>query len=780
MRGRVAALVLVLLTGCEPPGHGPIASGISAPLGEPLPSATPDQLATFERGRAVALRRFGRADGLGPAFNVTFCAACHERPVTGGSGGHYRSFFIGGQRRSDGSFQFVDSAGPAGGVIRLYDDAYPARPAVPDETNVVGVRNPIPFFGAGLLAEISDAEILRRADPDDADGDGISGRANFDRGFVGRFGRKAQTVSIEGFIRGPLFNHLGVTSDPLTNEQRARLPVDSSDGSSSAPLTLGDVGAAHGAQAAAPMMPTTDDDGAPDPELSPEDLFDLVSFAMLLAAPEVEPTDTPELIEGRDAFDAVGCGGCHAPRLESPRGPLPVYSDLLLHDMGPDLADGLDFGLATGSELRTQPLWGLSAVGPYMHDGRATTIEEAILAHGGEAQRARDAFAALGAVRRERLIGFLESLGGREQATPGLLPPNAPVPSVGEPGGPSRALSGAEADRFAAGRALFDRDFGFSEGVGGPRFNGDSCRACHFDPVVGGSGPRGVNVMRHGIESASGEFVPPTVGTVLHRMTSRRGDANANRAQRAATIFEMRQTPTLLGLGRLEAVPDAVIEALADPDDTITPDGISGRVSRADGGRLGRFGWKAQVPSLLEFTRDALTTELGLTMPFADGLVFGRLHDNDAVLDPEIGLDDVELLADFVRLLGPPVPATPDDVALAARGEEVFSEVGCARCHVPALDAPDGPVRAYTDLLLHEILPPDALGIEEVSASMRELRTPPLWGLRDTGPYLHTGAADTIDEAIRAHDGEAVAVRDAYVAAPEADRAALVAFLGSL
>ena len=77
-------------------------------------------------------------------------------------------------------------------------------------------RNPIPFFDVGLLAEVSESEILQRVDEIDADGDGISGRANFDGGFVGRFGRKAQTVSIEGFIRGPLFNHLGITTDPLS------------------------------------------------------------------------------------------------------------------------------------------------------------------------------------------------------------------------------------------------------------------------------------------------------------------------------------------------------------------------------------------------------------------------------------------------------------------------------------------------------------------------------------------------------------------------------------
>ena len=233
-----AALLLGACPGPAPREHvlgdfGPMADGIYARLGDPAPYADATQLATFERGRQVALTRFDRRDGLGPAFNVTFCTACHERPVIGGGAGLYRNFFVSGVETPDGAFVPGFSAGDAGGVIRLYyyGADYPARPPVPTETNIIAQRNPIPFFGVGLLAELPDAEILRRADPDDADGDGISGRPNYDRGFVGRFGRKSQTVSIEGFIRGPLFNHLGVTTDPLSEAQRALLPVDSSTSS---------------------------------------------------------------------------------------------------------------------------------------------------------------------------------------------------------------------------------------------------------------------------------------------------------------------------------------------------------------------------------------------------------------------------------------------------------------------------------------------------------------------------------------------------------------------
>ena len=97
------------------------------------------------------------------------------------------------------------------------------RGTVEEPANTFALRNPIPFFGIGLLAELPEESILRYADPDDANGDGISGRPNYDRGFVGRFGSKAQTVSIEGFVRGPIFNHLGLTSNPLSDEKRAVL-----------------------------------------------------------------------------------------------------------------------------------------------------------------------------------------------------------------------------------------------------------------------------------------------------------------------------------------------------------------------------------------------------------------------------------------------------------------------------------------------------------------------------------------------------------------------------
>jgi CxxC motif-containing protein (DUF1111 family) len=775
MRGLSLLLVLAACKGTDDwTDHGAIADGIMAPLGEPLPSATPEQRELFTRGLAVGERRFRPSEGLGPAFNVSFCLGCHEKPTFGGSAGLYRSFFLSGRLTADGAFQPGESAGDGGGVIRLNHvgtDHLP-RPEIPETTTILAQRNPIPFYGVGLLAEIPDEEILRRADPDDEDGDGISGKPNYDRGFVGRFGRKAQTVSIEGFIRGPLFNHLGITTDPLTDQQRALLPVDSS--SEGDPRTRSLVGGLFElGQAAAPDGPLVDDDPAPDPEMSSEALFELVSYSMLLAAPLVDEP-TPQTEQGRLAFNEARCTDCHTPRLEGPRGPLHVYSDLLLHDMGPELADGLVQKDATGAEFRTQPLWGIASVGPYLHDGRAMTLHDAILAHGGEASASQSLYAGFDADRQADLRAFLVSLGGADQFTPGLVAPDAPVPAVGEWGGP---VTADDEERFRRGREAFDFEFNYAEGVGGPRFNGDSCRACHFEPVVGGAGPLDLNVMRHGLINAAGDFVTPEVGTILHRL--RRVGDGQQRAQPGTAVYEMRQTPHLFGLGLVDAIPAATILANADPDDA-DGDGISGRPSFTDDGRLGRFGWKGSVPSVREFVRDGITMELGLTLPFVEELTFGRVQDNDDVPDPEV---DPSFIADveyYLSNLGPPPRSPAGDPAAATRGEAVFTEVGCASCHVPVLQGDRGPVPLYSDLLLHAVLPPGSLGIEEASATMEEFRTAPLWGVGRTAPYLHHGLAETLDDAVRAHDGEARAVRDAFIALPDADRAALLAFLETL
>ncbi|GMV38650.1 MAG: hypothetical protein AMXMBFR64_03660 [Myxococcales bacterium] len=759
-------LVLVVLAACASEEQAPatLAEGIFATAGEVLPSATAEERATFERGRAVATRHFAPSEGLGPSFNVTLCTGCHEKPVVGGGAPRYRNFLLQQSRQADGSQIPVGK----NGVQTQFDMELGRTPTDP-AANVTATRNPIPFFGTGLLAEIPEEEILRYADPDDADGDGISGRPNYDRGFVGRFGVKAQTVSIEGFIRGPLFNHLGITTVPLSNERKAALPVPSAAPS----FKQGALGVIEAAQAAAPDEPTTDEDGVADPELSEQDLFDLVAFSMLLAAPEPDaPTAASE--RGRGRFEELGCAACHVPALDGPRGLIPAYSDLLLHDMGEELADGIVMGVATGSEFRTQPLWGVAATGPYLHDGRADTLDEAVRAHGGEAAASRDAYVGLNDGERGEVIAFLESLGGRAQRSSGLLPPEAPVPAVGEYGGPRRALAGDDVGRFAAGREVFDRDMPAS-GLG-PRFNGDSCRACHSAPTIGGASGLDLNVMRQAIRHGDGTTLEPPMGTMAHRFSVSAEERPP--VDPECNVFEWRQTPHTFGLGLIDAIDEATIVGGEDPDDS-DGDGVKGRAHRLADGRIGRFGWKANVPSVEEFLRDAMTNEVGLSVPAREGQSFGATKDEDGAADPELIGVDYDAILFFLRELAPP-PRGAGGAELAT-GEQVFETIGCAACHTPSLPAADGtPVPLYSNLLLHDVAAPDAVGVPAGDAGPREFRTPPLWGVGQTAPYMHSGRAETLEQAIDMHDTEGAKSRDAFTALDAQDKDALLAFLRSL
>lgn len=765
MKRCLAVAVALWAAACDP--QGPEAStavtpGIFADLGEPMPRATEEQRQAFERGIDVALRRFTPEQGLGPSFNVVFCGACHEKPVQGGGGGHYRDFLLTGTRLSDGSYT------PAGmnGVQTQFNVLPPLRTATPGGANHTATRNPPPFFGVGLLATVSEEEILSRADPDDADGDGISGRPAYDRGFVGRFGRKAQTVSLEGFVRGPLFNHAGITSNPLPDARKAQLPVPS-------PSELRD-GDDKGRrpvqkQVAAPEEPTVDADDVPDPELSEDALFDLVSFVMLLAPPTPDPLEGAALA-GQQHFATFGCDSCHVPALRGPEGGIPAYSDLLLHDMGDELADGVVMEVASGREFRTQPLWGVAAVAPYLHDGRADTLHDAILWHGGEAQASRERYEQSDATSQSELVQFLESLGGASQRTAGLVAPDYQLPPEGQPGAPLPGVDDTE--QFIRGLAVFDRDVLLAEGLG-PLFNGDGCRACHFDPVPGGAGPSDVDVVRHGTR-VDDLFVEPAQGSMAHRHGV---DSTRPAVSEDANIWERRQTPSILGLGLLEQVSLQTLRDLEDPDDA-DGDGVRGRVHLLPDGRPGRLGWKANVPDLAEFARDALSNEVGLTVPADEASPFGFAQDDDDIADPEIDADAIADLVFFMRNLAPPAPV---DTAAVEAGLPLFGQVGCATCHVPELPLEDGgSAAAYTDLLLHDVAAADYFGVPGSDAGPREFRTSPLWGLSATAPYMHDGAAATVEQAIALHEAEAAGSRQAYEALSADDRQALLSFLEAL
>jgi CxxC motif-containing protein (DUF1111 family) len=787
-----------------------LAEGIFGLQGEVRPNATAEQRETFKAGLEVAKRRFTLNDGLGPYFNVTFCGSCHEKPDFGGSAGHYRDFYIYGEQLPGGAFS---PGGPRSGVLTTFSD--PTRPldqddqdeqdereaqvrealskVDPDEAaTLFTLRNPIPFFGIGLLAEISEEAILAHADPDDSDGDGISGRPNFDQGYVGRFGLKAQTVSIENFIRGPLFNHLGVTTNPLSPELQAALPVPSvasdrfaSEGqeliaqrfhlTESTDESEVKLEARQFHQAAAPSEPLTDADAIPDPELSEDDLFALVSWAMLLAAPAPDPLDMISE-RGEGLFHAVQCATCHVPSLAGPRGLIPAYTDLLLHDMGPELADGVVMALASGSEFRTQPLWGISSTGPYLYDGRAHSLDEAIVLHGGESTQSREAYLKLPSEDQEALISFLRSLGGESQKSGGLLPPDSPL-IVGDvwTSEPLTILSAEEEARFKRGRALFDLDVGISEGLG-PVINGDSCRGCHFEPVIGGSGPTGVSAVR--------QLLPQDIAPIGTDDLSQDGHLvrrfHVHGAAPPAPIpvedaeelsevnYEVRQALPSFGLGVLDAIPEASILRHADPDD-LDGDGIRGRARILSDGRVGRFGWRAQLPDLREFVADALSVELGLTLPSELDLMASTTEDDDLIPDPEFSTTQFEDLYFFLQHLAPPVaPRAGIREDEITAGEVTFDALECATCHVAKLDENQARA-AYSDLLLH--------AVQGEAHPTRLFRTPPLWAVGATGTYWHDGRASTLWEAIKLHRGEALRSSQAALELNEAERRQLINFI---
>ena len=213
-------------------------------------------------------------------------------------------------------------------------------------------------------------------------------------------------------------------------------------------------------------------------------------------------------------------------------------------------------------------------------------------------------------------------------------------------------------------------------------------------------------------------------------------------------------------------MPEEAIRAHADPDDR-DGDGVRGVVSVLPDGRVGRFGWKAQLATLADFTDDAFRNELGVLPargPHGEG---GELSSTD--------FDDVVF---FMANLAPPSRGelSPEREAQGRRG---FAQLGCASCHVPEMPTRGGaPARIYSDLLLHDVAPPAARFVPQ--GAVRAFRTPPLWGLRFSAPYFHDGMSETIDAAVRRHDGEATRSRERYEGASEAERSALLAFLGAL
>jgi len=266
------------------------------------------------------------------------------------------------------------------------------------------------MIGLGLLEAIPASDILARVDEDDADGNDISGRANIvwspehDRPMLGRFGLKAGTATIREQSAVAFAGDMGLSTVLLPDPWGDCTP----------------------AQTECRMAPHGQEPGIRDGLEVDGESLDLVTFySRNLAVPDRRTPDAPQVLRGKQVFYDSGCPACHTPkfvtaRLENqPEQSFQLiwpYTDLLLHDMGPGLADNRPEARATGSEWRTAPLWGIglteqvTGTASFLHDGRARSVLEAVLWHGGEAQAARDSVIALPAPDRAALLAFLESL----------------------------------------------------------------------------------------------------------------------------------------------------------------------------------------------------------------------------------------------------------------------------------------------------------------------------------------------------------------------------------
>ena len=365
------------------------------------------------------------------------------------------------------------------------------------------------------------------------------------------------------------------------------------------------------------------------------------------------------------------------------------------------------------------------------------------------------------------------------------------------PGDPLPGLAPAELEEFLLGLEDFLEVETAEEGLG-PAYNGTSCAACHVVPAIGGIAP--MTTTRVGLLDAAGAFheVDPAFGTLFQSFSIPTHECQTI-IPTEASVIAMRIPIPLFGAGLVEAIPDSELQALADPLD-LDRDGISGRAplvpDRATGAlRVGRFGWKSQRGSLMDFGAEAYRNELGITNDlFPRELTFrlsarqlarcDAVPDPEDVADPATGRRGIDNLAAFLRLLAP--PARGQLGPAAQRGRQVFDAVGCAACHTPALST--GPsshpvfdrrtVPLFSDLLLHDVGTGD--GIRQAGAEPAEIRTPALWGLRFRRPLLHDGSSPTVADAIRRHGGEAALARAGFDGLPDGDREALITFLGSL
>lgn len=395
------------------------------------------------------------SDGLGPLYNARSCLSCHIRDGRGHppeGDADRTSMFLRLARPPqtdeekalvarhailtlpDPTYgeQLQDLAVPGLAAEGEMEIAYEEVPVTLADGTVIALRKPTysvsklaygpldpattlspriapPMIGMGLIEAIPAEDILAHADPEDRDGDGIAGKAAITRDHrtgalvLGRFGWKAQNASVRDQSAAAFSGDMGLSTPDRPDPYGDCTPHETACRA----LPTGEQ----------PRLGATE---APDPVL------DLVTFySKNLAVPTRRNVDRPDVLAGKQLFYRIGCADCHVPKFvtrrdaEHPAQAFQLiwpYSDFLLHDMGDGLADNQPVGVASGRQWRTPPLWGIGLTGTvngpgfFLHDGRARTLTEAILWHGGEGTKARNAFAALARQDRDRLIAFLESL----------------------------------------------------------------------------------------------------------------------------------------------------------------------------------------------------------------------------------------------------------------------------------------------------------------------------------------------------------------------------------
>ena len=412
-----------------------------------IPTLPPEDLRKFTFGNRVFNTNWVAApasvdafDGLGPVFNRVSCSACHTRdgrgrppetegaplesmlvrlsiPGVGEHGAvrpvpHYGDQLnekalpgVPGEGRTIVSFTAKRGTYPDGTEYSLQIPHYRiedlAFGALPPKT-MLSPRVAPPVFGLALLEAVPEAEILAHEDPEDSDGDGVSGRANHvwdginSRIALGRFGWKANQPSLRQQNAAAANGDIGITTSIFPNDNVA-------DGQKAAAASK------NGGQ----------------PEMKDDFFSKLTFYVQTLAVPAARHVDDPAMRQGAALFTQARCTGCHLPTLKTGEYPdvpelsnqtIHPFTDLLLHDMGPELGDGRPDFAATGAEWRTPPLWGIGLTEVvnrhtrFLHDGRARSLEEAVLWHDGEASDARDRFMNMSKDQRLALLQFLGDL----------------------------------------------------------------------------------------------------------------------------------------------------------------------------------------------------------------------------------------------------------------------------------------------------------------------------------------------------------------------------------